>query len=192
MLVGDSGWEAPYGCSPGVTAGGGGSGRLEDGGREQWLPTSALPCKAVVAAGVTFSLGFSTKYPKALIWGARVSSNAFFAPASRPSATRRCVMSSPLVQGSTVRACSVVLAASWFLTVNPASSISMVRCSASHSKPLSALDSSWVETSVVGPREYLRMYRIKEINYVSAVTLLVRVWWSVYSYCSKWKINDKT
>lgn len=157
MLVGDSGWEAPYGCSPGVTAGGGGSGRLEDSGREQWLPTNALPCKAPPAEGVTICLGFSTKYPKALIWGARVSSNALFAPASRPSFTLCCVKSSLLVQGSTVCACSVVLAATWLLPVGPASSISTVRCSASHSSPLPALDSAWIETAVVEPRENLHM-----------------------------------
>lgn len=33
MLVGDNGWAKPYGCSPGVKAGGEGNDRFEANGR---------------------------------------------------------------------------------------------------------------------------------------------------------------
>lgn len=77
MLVGDSGWASPYGCSPGVTAGGGGSGGLggDDRGRRWLLPKSALPCRPGEAEGAACGLGSSMKYPRALIWGECVPNN---------------------------------------------------------------------------------------------------------------------
>lgn len=74
MLVGDNGWSTPYGCSPGVMAGGGGIGRLEVDGRGWWLLTSALPCNDAFEA-MNGRFDSPTKYPKALMWGARVPSN---------------------------------------------------------------------------------------------------------------------